>query len=426
MSSAQLSPDLSTKMLIRTLQLWVESAWENRRTLSYEFLVVICLLLGSGVFSHIVSTEYLPEGGRLQIAFPARVFLAISYVIAGFLVCLRWRELLNRISMVGYLWGAVLLFSVISVTWGEFNLFAWIKLLGFFGCSLIGIMLFSYTSNFRRNIELFFLVCASIVLINFCYLLFSSSLSINANKVIKGVFFQKNHLGHYAFLAMFVSSFIIIGWNRFYRWLAVIIFFLACWLLLLSKSMTSNFLIPIALIAGGASFAIWRFRFGWLLVSVFITILALLMFFYWAELFALIGKRTDFTGRTSIWMDYWQLIQTKIIFGHGYGAYPDNPNKWLRLGTHSGYLELLYYWGVTGVALIFSILVFTGKGLFLALRRNGYLLELCFCSSFLVVFLALNITETYMLNRSGLIWPLFIYCTLQLDSLSKHSLKNVA
>ena len=423
LSSEQLSPVLLIKMLIETLRLWEDYFQENRKTIIYEFFIVVSLLLGSGVFSHILSPEYLLEGGRLQIAFPARVLLTASYVIAGSLICLSWRELLNRLSVVCYLWGAVLLVSIISVVYNQLNPFAGVKLLGFLGCSFVGIMLFVCPQNFRRSVELIFWVCAGIVFINVYYLLFYSSLNI-ANPDIKGVFIQKNQLGHFSFLAVFVSSFIIICWNRFYRWLAVIVLCLACWLLFLSKSITSNFLIIIAIISCGSSFAIWRFRFGWLVVSAFIPLAASGIFFYWPDLFALVGKSPDFTERTAIWMDYWGLIQQKIIFGYGYGAYPDNPTRLLRMGTHSGYVQLLYFWGVAGVGLIFSILVFACKGWWLAVRKRGNLLELCFCGSFLVVFLALNITETYMLNRSGLIWPLLVYCSLQLDAFSYSSLKN--
>jgi exopolysaccharide production protein ExoQ len=150
------------------------------------------------------------------------------------------------------------------------------------------------------------------------------------------------------------------------------------------------------------------------------------LFIFWADLFAAVGKNTTFTGRTFIWGEYWQLIQQKIIFGHGYGAYPVNPTHWLKAGTHSGYVELLYYGGLVGAGIILCVLIFTCKGWWHAARNRCDLLTLCFCSSFLAAFLALNITETYMLNRSGLIWPLFIYCSLQLDLLGNHSLKNSA
>ena len=201
--------------------------------------------------------------------------------------------------------------------------------------------------------------------------------------------------------------------------LSFFVLVLAAWLLFLSTSITSNLLIPIAIAATLASLLVSRYKYAPYFVVAFLILLTAAMILNWNELFSMLGKNTTFTGRTYIWSEYWVLIEQWPLIGHGYGAYPEVITNFLRLGPHSGYIELLYYTGFIGAAIMAAIVLQMFNHWWQIVQDKSLVFEACFLLGFLAVFLALNLTETYLMNRSGLFWPLFIYCSLQLSWLNK-------
>ena len=156
------------------------------------------------------------------------------------------------------------------------------------------------------------------------------------------------------------------------------------------------------------------------IVAIMVVILAVLLVVNWPELFTLMGKNATFTGRTFIWSEYWALIEQRPLIGHGYGAYPEQITRWLGAGTHSGYVELLYYVGFIGASILAVIGVQMFRHWWWIVQDKKLIFEASFFLGFIAIFLALNITEPYMLNRSGLFWPLFVYASLQLAWLHKN------
>lgn len=382
--------------------------------------IFIVLVIGSGLFSHLLTQEYEVEvdGGRKQVGLVAKLLLGFSYGLSVCLIALFWRESREKFTLVGGLWLALLGWSVGSIFWGQFNLNTGMRLFGFLGCTLIGVMLYACSENIRQLLTNLFWVCVAGIVINLIFLDLATLTDFSARN-IKGVFFQKNGLGHFSVFALFIAGFVMISRTGFYRWLSVLLLLIAARLLLLSSSMTSNLLIPIALMTGCCSLMIQRYRFGWVFVSIGTLIGVLMIFYYWAEFFDFIGKKTTFTGRTFIWQEYWALIEQRFWLGHGYGAYPQKLTHWLKVGPHNGYIETLYYIGVIGTGLLAVIIVLMFKHWWVIVWAKRLALESSFLISFLIMFLALNTTETYLLNRSGLYWPLFVYASLQLSWLSK-------
>jgi len=385
-----------------------------------DLLVFITLLIGSGVFSHLLTSDYSLDGGRKQVALTAKLLLAVSYLMSFGLILLYWEEFKKKFTSMSWLWVALFLWAAISLIFGQFNVYTLMRLVGLWGCALMGVMMFVCTRNTHQLVMILFSVCLTIILINVLYLEWAV-LSDASARDVKGVFVQKNLLGHVSFLTLFISAFVFMNKVGMYRLFSIVIFMCSAWLLFLSTSMTSNLLIPIALLAVFASRIVSQYKKGWVYVGVAGIMGAVILFINWSELFALIGKSTTFTGRTSHWAVYWNLIEQQILMGYGYGACPivEKQNYWLTAGSHSGYIELLYYIGLFGAVMVGAIIVMTLNNWWRIVKGDGLELEASFLFGFLVVFLALNIVETYMLSRSGLFWPLFVYVTLQLSWLNK-------
>ncbi len=381
--------------------------------------IFLALLLGSGIFSQLVTTEYAVEGGRQQISIIAKALLGLSYLLSFSLLVMHWKVVKERWVGVGSLWILLLLWTVVTVMLGQSNVHTVVRLIGFMGCTLMGLMLFVCTDSFTQAMKVMFWVCVAIIGLNISSIDVSILLDISS-KNIKGVFYQKNLLGHFSLLMLFVASFVFVQKHRVYRLASVLSFIAAAWLLFLSTSMTSNLLFLIAVSAVSASLIIGYYKNGAKVVMILVLLLTVLLIFNWTDLLALMGKNTTFTGRTFIWSEYWALIQQRPLLGHGYGAYPEQITAWLKLGPHSGYIELVYYIGFIGAAIMVAITVQMLSNWWYVVKNKSLLFEVSFLFGFIVIFLALNITETYMLNRSGLFWPLFVYISLQLAWLTKN------
>jgi len=383
-------------------------------------LIFTTLILISGLFSHLLSESYVLDGGRQQVSLPAKLLLALSYLLSASLFLIFWQQFKERVTIVVWLWLALLLWAGMSILLGQFNIYAIIRYAGLVGCTLAGFMLYAATDNIKQVLYVFLWLTVAIVLANIVVLGPSGMIDWTADNV-KGLFYQKNLLGHNSFLSMLIASFSFVAFKGGYRYLSVAIFFLAAWLLLLSDSMTSNLLVIIVVMTILAVLLIRRYSWGWQLVLSLLVVMVLTLTIYGAELFNLVGKNTTFTGRTNIWAEYGALIEQRLLFGHGYGAYPEQLTVWLRVGPHSGYVEFIYYLGLVGVSLFFGILVGIIKAACQIIKSQNFAFESYFIMSFLAAFFALNITETYLLNRSGLLWPLFVYLSLHLAWLVQQS-----
>ncbi len=384
----------------------------------FQFFVFFTLLVVSGAFSHLLSSEYLLDGGRSQISLLAKLLLVFSYVAALSLFVVHWGEFKNKVTVTVWLWLALMFWATISVFIGQFNIYTLMRLAGLLGCTLIGLMLYVSTVNLTQAVKILFCVCIAITLLNLVYINGDALLGFSA-KNINGVFVQKNLLGHFSLLALFITSFAFVRLSGGYRLLSLVGFGAAAWLLFLSTSMTSNLLIPIAITAILASLVVGRYKYGRYAVLIIILLLAIGLIVNWTEILSLLGKNSTFTGRTSIWSEYGALIIQRPFIGHGYGAYPEVNTALIKLGPHSGYIEQLYYTGVIGSVIMIALVVQMIKHWWQIVQDYSLAFEACFLLGFMAVFLALNLTETYFLNRSGLFWPLFIYCSLQLSWLSK-------
>lgn len=385
-----------------------------------NILIFITLLLGSGVFSHLLTNEYSIDSGRKQTSLLAMLVLGLSYILSFGLILLYWQEFKKKMTPIFWLWAALMLWTMVSLLFGQLNVLTLLRLMGLYGCMLGGLMLFVCTASVRQVVMYLFGVCLIIIAINLAYIDWSVLSSISA-KNIKGVHFQKNVFGQLTFLTIFISGFMFyrsIGWMKL---LSLILMLIASWLLFLSTSMTSMLLVPITLFSIASSLIISRYHRGWLIVLGLSLFFTFVLSINWNEFFSLIGKSTTFTGRTNHWSEYWNLIEQSIVVGHGYGAIPGKKTYWLMYGAHNGYIESMYQTGGVGLLIILCIMGVSFRNYWSVVKQKKFIFDASFLLSFLVLYLILNLVEVYMLNRSGLYWPLFIYVTLQLAYLSKQN-----
>jgi len=383
-----------------------------------DLLVFITLLIGSGVFSQLISKDYAVAGERPQIVLTAKLLLGFSSMLSAWMIIVFWDNVKQKFTLISGLWFLLLIWALVSILLGQFNTHSLVRLAGFIGCTLVGVMLYISTQRVRDVILSLFWVCTFIVILNFAYIDWPV-LSSLSSKNVDGIFFQKNILGHFAFMAMFVSAFVFAKEEVRVKWFAGVVFLAAAWLLYLSTSMTSNLLIIVAILSVISSLIISSYKKGWLVVAASILVLISLLAFNWTEFFSLIGKNSTFTSRTSIWAEYWSLIEQRFFIGHGYGAYPEKLTYLLKFEFHSGYIAVMYYLGAIGFSMLAIIIGMSMRSWWKIVRERSLAYEACFLISFLAVLLTLNITEPYFLNRSGLAWPLFVYSSLQLFWLSK-------
>jgi O-antigen ligase len=383
-------------------------------------LPLVALLLASGLFSHILSTRYTELDGQKSISVMAMSLLGVSYVFSFFLLATHFKEAKARLNYMVYGWGALILWAGVTVFLNEPDLLTLSRLLGLVGCGLVGLMLFVCSDTTDTVLKYFLVVCSVIVVFNIVYIepsvLFDAS-----SRNIRGVHVQKNTLGQLTYLTLFIGAAVFSKVSKTVRVGVILLFITAAWLLMLSTSMTSNILIPTAVATLFLLAIIQTFRHGWIAALVICLVFLLGLIYFWNDLFELMGKSTSFTGRTNIWNAYIHLIEQQPLLGYGYGSAPANPanSHWLTIGAHSGYLELTFQTGMIGLLLFLLILMYTFKSiwhlrLFIEERFSFYVL-----ATFVVVFLTVNLTETYTLQRSGLYWIFFIYSTLRLSHLAQ-------
>jgi len=134
----------------------------------------------------------------------------------------------------------------------------------------------------------------------------------------------------------------------------------------------------------------------------------------------LLGKSFNLGGRVPMWINLLKyVVPQKPWFGYGLETLWDFPafQKWLGaisgwgiaivLNGHSGYMDILLYLGIVGLALLCIILA---QGLVRAMRRAliGRTWLDFFPLLMFVYFLIANITSSYILNYESFHWMMLV------------------
>jgi O-antigen ligase len=188
-------------------------------------------------------------------------------------------------------------------------------------------------------------------------------------------------------------------------------------MLLMSKSKTSLLALMIGLCG---SMLLAAMRRGpatavivvWLGVTVAITA-AMVMWLAPELLFKALGKDPSLTGRTDIWAALLRQSAKHPLTGYGYGVFwtlDSVPANWIRKETgwlvpsaHNGWLDILAQLGWIGVGLCALVLV---GPLLVALFRFRRVQDGYWATLFLAIFLMTTFSESFILERNGIVWSL--------------------
>jgi O-antigen ligase len=232
----------------------------------------------------------------------------------------------------------------------------------------------------------------------------------------RGLWYEKNQMGAMmVYGALAAMAALLAGSTRRKQMIFTIV--LCAAMLLMSKSKTSLLALMIGLCG---SMLLATMRRGpatavivvWLGVTVAATA-ALVMWLAPELLFKALGKDPSLTGRTDIWAGLLRQSAKHPLTGYGYGVFwtlDSVPANWIRKETgwlvpsaHNGWLDILAQLGWIGVGLCALALV--GPLLVAPFRfrqvRDGY-----WALVFLAIFLMTTFSESFILERNGIVWAL--------------------
>lgn len=240
----------------------------------------------------------------------------------------------------------------------------------------------------------------------------------------RGVFPQKNVLGHVMSIGASIELFMMIRARRL-GWLGLARFSLCCLLVVMAHSASSLLSVVLACLL----FAFYAaFRRGvasgviCLIVGCSGVVLAAAVFGVDSSiLFALLDRDPSLTGRTDLWLYVMDVIRERPVFGWGYMAfwvpetsrvaYIHNQIGWPAPNAHNGYLELVVSVGLVGLAGFIVMGVWTLRRAIGALARTDDLAALLIIVT--VQLLVANLTESFMIGASVFGWNIFSILVLK-------------
>lgn len=239
------------------------------------------------------------------------------------------------------------------------------------------------------------------------------------NDRIQGIVGNSNMLAYMAMIAMVVFA-IEVAANTTTRLVSVLSFMAAIPMLILSRSASIGFAFAAIVAAAVVSIAAEGkdrdtrhryYRVAWGVIGTG----ALLVLTYRAEIFSLIGKSPDMTGRTKIWRIVLDLIDQRPLQGWGWSSYwvpwvePYQGlvviNKVPYYQAHNAFLDVWMQLGILGLGLFILLVGMTFVRLWrLAVRHTSplYLWPI-------LVFVGIitqNLTESRILVEIG--WVIFV------------------
>lgn len=287
----------------------------------------------------------------------------IAIVIAGYcLVHIMYNskfELL-RFGLVEVLW----LFALISISWSIEKYVSLIEV-----ARLLSVMVIYYyiVEFFRERILKYIFTSMTMIFI----LSFSISISGSTYGIMlgdhaglwRGIFPHKNVFGIFLFIYACVTVYYSNKrFNKLWKAGVLILIFIT---MVMSSSITAM-LLSICFL--GVALYLEITRHNWKLGIIYIAIISASCFIAWfsrESIFALLGRDSDFTGRSEIWGYFWEFYKEKIWTGTGFGTQSYQYEiirkiryyaNWNTLGTpHNSYIYILGECGVS-VLILFLIL----------------------------------------------------------------------
>lgn len=230
----------------------------------------------------------------------------------------------------------------------------------------------------------------------------------------RGVFPQKNGLGHYMLLSVITYTLVHFdraGLGSKYRLFNLAMLFLAAFLLVISDSITSQLL---ALI--GAAILIYVAfirRTGLVFVPLLLLGVWIAAMIAWVVVSdpgaytGMVGRDATLSGRTHVWQLAILLVEKKPLLGYGYGTdVLERFVSWIHV--HNGFIWMAMQFGLVGLTLLMVFLVQTGWRCYAAAKGSSGSLALWPLGVFVVLVMR-NFSEVSFLGSNSLAWCLLIY-----------------
>jgi len=261
------------------------------------------------------------------------------------------------------------------------------------------------------------------------------------DNVWRGVFAHKNALGSAsAFGLLLAGNAALVAQGRLRALLAVGALLNAL-LLLGSESRTSQIICFVGV--SSLAFALLsRRRLAASVVILLGFLLAALAVYValtrgWLDpVLAAAGRKPTLSGRIPLWEVTWPFAADRPWLGWGYQAFwdplsarvlsiADSPSiLYVPFYSHNGLIETLLNLGLAGLVLLVFVLVRAFGTAFGVLSRAVGGQEVYAAFTFVLCFLLLNVTESSILDRDGILWMQFVLIAAKLSLLGAASARR--
>ena len=379
-------------------------------------IIILGLLFFSGVFG--------------QIA-PNSVMSLIRYIVwfgPTLLLCLRRRSTLQTAGRNKLLWVLVAL-VFLSFIWSDYLPFTLADNREVLQTTTFGLY-FAARFNLKQQVRLVALAFAIGCAMSFIAAIAMPTVGIHGADhpgAWKGVYGYKNNLGSMMILAALTFVFVPMRpVYRFWKWIGV---GASITLILLSTSKTSLTMVFLLFLI---LFLYRKFRWRGKVTVLFLDLGILLLgcvgtivFAYWVDILAGLGKDPTLTGRTLIWGVSLARLMDRPLLGYGRTAFwaPGSPyaaqaghavapgGGFIPPHAHNGFIDLALDVGLIGFTL-FVIIFFKTYSKSLQRAYAAINPENFWYLAFLLFLFMNNIMESYLLYKSNVYWVLFVTTVL--------------
>jgi exopolysaccharide production protein ExoQ len=403
-----------------------------------RFFAVAVLFFSTGAFWRLLQGSRDVETGTWTGAVVTNCLWITAYLTAfGFLR--------SRCTIPWHLWKRVVVFllpvpvAAASLLWSDDRLITFLRCTALIGTTMLALY-FALRFSEREILHFAAYALGLAAVGSFVAAVCVPSFAVGTDEyegIWLGAFAQKNELG--GMMAVSFLVYLLLFWHERSRraiWFAFAV--LSLFLVLKADSMTSFAIccaIPYLLWVSkktltrevGAVKRLLYFGF-----PVFLLVAALVVEF--DSVVEAMGRSTDLTGRTLLWVLASGAALEQPYLGHGYEAFWRGyegaaGDIWAQVGhfyyySHNGFIEIVLGLGMVGLIAMLIALIFFAKHALRALRTERAL------SSFwpwaLLLYLILsNLLEGNLMKSNNLPWLLYTITALSLCTTSGHS-KRVA
>lgn len=383
--------------------------------------VVLAMLLLTGV-------RMQSQEGDVTTANPvAQALFAGIYLVVGFLLAFRWKQVEGVIARDGLLW-LLLSFALCSAAWSAAPEVTARRLAALTGTTFFGVYLASRFSLGEQLSLAAWAMIAAMLLSVACVIAlphYGLEYDVGGGLCCRGIYSTKNALGRLMVLGVVVMI-LVLGrdWKRSTPWVGLV---LVLGLLLLSRSKTS-LVVLLALLALLAFYrTLWEHRYlatgAILLASVPFVFAAAWMLSHPETVVGWLGKDSTLTGRTTLWSAVIEMIGRRPWLGYGFGGFWQGWKgesayicwmtnwDWAPPHAHNGFLDLWLDLGLVGVVLfaLDYLVAFSGA---IGRLRTAKMAESLWPVMYLSFLILFNLTENTLMRINSLFWALYVSSVL--------------